>query len=396
MKTRVLVILIFCIGLFQPDLFGQTKGYLKIIVNVQSVSVAIDGKSIGIVNPNELVIKEVTIGTHQVKASREGYQSQTKEIVISSSNEVKEITFELSKPQKFEVKKDVTSGTLGVDYGGVNVVVKYKGELVPAKVYIDDKFADNAPVNIKRLFAGDHTVRVIYNSIEKANYLKIEQNKINNLEIELVSKCNLDFTSQQTDIRGIVDNTTTINIPTSFKIDEGYHTLGFSKTGFFEATTNASFSSNNNYEIKINLSKSLPYINTSDVDRSYKQPFNAIDFYKPTTKLATNKKTAHIIAGICALGAGIFSTAVAEKNSGLAFFVGGGLGFLLGSGIGEMLAGKKSVPDEENIRYNNYEVPKILAEKNTEIIKYNSETDRLIKVKQQEKYNNEAITIIEK
>ena len=187
MKKIISVLIV--IGLLFPNIvFAQTstKAYLTIKVNVSGVTITIDGKSYGETSPDEPILEEFNSGNYKITASKYGYKTDTKNIILQPY-ESREIIFELALPEAFEIDKDKDKGIIGVEYGSLTIVVRKGGKLVPAKVYIDDSFADNAPTTINKLYVGKHDIKVSYKQDEKFKTININKNEKRALDIELLN-----------------------------------------------------------------------------------------------------------------------------------------------------------------------------------------------------------------
>ena len=165
----------------------KSIGYLKIKVNLESVQVFLDGEYLGVLNANEPLIKEVRAGLHKVTATKTAYKTQTKEVILQAG-QVKEVIFEIVKPARWEIEKNVESELVKAEYGGLTVAVKRNGELVPAKVFLDDVFADIAPLTINKALVGKHSVRAEYESLSRSQEALVTRNEISLVEIELLAR----------------------------------------------------------------------------------------------------------------------------------------------------------------------------------------------------------------
>jgi len=184
---KKIISILIVIGLLFPNLvFAQTKAYLTIKVNVSGVKITINDKSYGEASPDEPILEEFKSGNYKITASKYGYKSDTKNVILKSG-ESRQITFELAPPDKFEVDKDKDKGIIGVEYGSLTIVVRKGGKLVPAKVYIDETFADNAPTTINKLYVGTHDIKVSYKYDKKYKTINIKKNDKKTLDIELLN-----------------------------------------------------------------------------------------------------------------------------------------------------------------------------------------------------------------
>jgi hypothetical protein len=371
---------------------AQSNGFLKITVN-QTATLYLDGKNLGDIEPNEEKLLEVRVGSHQLKVIKEGYKTYSEEITINGVNEILEKRINLLRPENFQVDKDISGGNVGVEYGELTVVTKFSGSLVAAKVYVDDKLADNAPTKITKLFVGLHTIRVEYNSMSKTRVVAIQKNKSDVLEIEFLSFSSVSFISSQTAVRGTIDLKKDITVPSLQELSMGEHTLSFVKPGLLPAKRNVSFDGESKYIVTIDLKATYPDIKPEVIGRTYRQPYKPADFEKPTKyKPFRNPNRPwndlKLAGGFVALIAGgILAQSFTDEPVGY-----------WGVGIGAALITYAIIPPKKSERdkyiYNTTEVPKILNEKNKDINRYNEETKSLLDEKQKEAYNQSAITIV--
>jgi len=187
MKKVISVLIV--IGLLFPNIvFAQTssKAYLTIKVNVSGVTITINSKSYGEASPDEPILEEFKSGNYKITASKYGYKTDIKNIILQP-DESRQISFELALPDKFEIDKDKDKGIIGVEYGSLTIVVRKGGKLVPAKIYVNDTFADNAPTTINKLFVGKHDIKVSYKQDEKYRTINIDKNDKKTLDIELLN-----------------------------------------------------------------------------------------------------------------------------------------------------------------------------------------------------------------
>jgi hypothetical protein len=372
---------------------AQSTGYLKIKVN-QTATVYLDGKNLGDIDPYEEKLLEVKIGNHQLKVIKEGYKTHFEDITISTPNEILERRINLLRPENFKVDKDVSGSNVSVEYGELTVITKLSGSLVAAKVYVDDKFADNAPIKLSKLFVGQHTISVTYNSFSKTKTVNIQKDKSDVLEIELYTYSVVNFISPQTGITGTIDLNEEISIPSNKELSLGEHKLRFSKEGLIPAEKTIYVDGQSNYLINVNLSVTLPYIDPVEVNRDYKKPYTKSDFMKPETRQVSNFGDVMLGGLICGTIFGGISALISAPEKKLENFLwceGIFCGIALIGGL--VFPDTKAVPNKENIDYNNSEVPKIVSEKNLVIESYNQDTERLVKEKQISKYQEDAIIV---
>lgn len=387
-NSKRVVILLLTIVSFCYSSFAQQIGYLKIKVN-ETATIYLNNRNLGDYGPNEQILKEVPLGTSQIKVMKDGYETQTKNVTITVANEIKEISFLLQRPQSFQVEKDVSGSSVSVEYGELTVITKLSGSLVPAKVFVDGKFADNAPVKLSKLFVGIHTIEVDYNSFKKSRTISIEKNKKDVLEIELLTASQVTFKSDLSGVEGWLEDGKRFSIPSVQLISAGEKTLSFSSEDYFYASKKLFIDGESKYNIMINLSKDLPYVGLDEVGRVTKPLYAASDFTKPETKLVRPDKIGPYLGAIGGfIVFALLGNAVLEEPAGVLTGIGGGIaGGLL------LRPKKQPVTIKENVDFNRYEVPKILREKNAEIIKYNKETERMLEEKKKQKYNDSAITV---
>jgi hypothetical protein len=390
-KSLKIFLTFFLTGFTFTQINAQQIGFIKIKVN-ETATIYLNNKNLGDLSPNEQILKEVQLGTHQIKVMKEGYETQIQNIQISIQNEIKELTFVLSRPQSFKVDKDVSGRNLNVEYGELTVITKYSGSLVPAKVYVDDIYADNAPVKLASLFVGRHSIMTEYNSIKKTKYVDILKNNKNVLEIEMLSFSQVEFSSSIEDISVVIDGSKEITIPSQQNLSFGIHHLKISKQNYIPIEKEISVDGESKYNVLINLNQNYPNIEPYELGRSYKQPYPASDFLRPESKNIKDNKNRWLGMGI---GGGLAVLIGAAAIDGVGA---GGYFGILAAGITIPLIFIKpkinKVPDYENIRYNQTEVPKILKNKNSDIDNYNNETKILIRQKQIERYSESAIKIM--
>lgn len=367
---------------------AQSTGYLKIRVN-QTATIFLDGKNLGDVDADEEKLVEVRIGNHLLKVIKEGYKTHTEDVTINSTNEILERRINLLRPDNFQVNKDISRSNVAVEYGEITIITKLSGNLVAAKVFVDDVFADNAPAKVTKLFVGQHMIRVDYNTFSKTRIVSIQKNKNDVLEIEFLTNSIVNFTSPQTGVSGTIDLTTQISFPSVQNLSVGNHTLRFSKAGMIPAEKKVFFDGESDYNIELKLQSSYPNVTPEEVGRINKQPHLASEFYRPQSKEVYKKKFNVLTFAVGFVLASVATTLVTHDYTI-------GLAAGLGAALLDQLLVKKSkysVPDKANIEYNRTEVPRILMEKNREITEYNNETQKLIEERAKTKYCDMAIII---
>ena len=383
MKKIISIIVI--LGLLIPNiLFAQTqsKAYLTIKVNVNGVEIKINGESFGIASTDEPIIEELKSGNYIISASKKDYKTDIKNILLREGDS-RQITFELAKPQEFEVDKDKDKGIIGVEYGSLTVVVKKKGKLVPAKVYIDDKFADNAPVTINKLTVSVHDIRVSYKGLEKYKEIYIKKDKKKIVEIELVTTSKVDIESKFNETNLEIDNQN-FNLPTSVDLNKGTFSFEFSKYEYETAKKEIYINGNNNYRIIAELERALPKVTATDIGREIK---NIYFEKKPEFEYKT-KRTPAWDGVLIWLGIGLGYELLSEDADGMGITIG-----LTMSGIILLFFPKKGETMKriyKNENYNNGINNKINSNKH-----YNEETEMLIRNEQQRIYLENAIKVYE-
>lgn len=388
-SKRIAIFLLTIVAISYSS-FAQQIGYLKIKVN-ETATIYLNNRNLGDYGPNEEILREVPLGTSQVKVMKDGYETQTKNVTISVANEIKEISFLLQRPQSFQVEKDVTGSSVSVEYGELTVITKLSGSLVPAKVYVDGKFADNAPVKLSKLFVGIHTIEVDYNSIKKSKTISIEKNKKDVLEIELLITSQVTFRTDISGVEGYIDSDDKFGIPSVKFITSGEKTLTFTSEGYYSVSKKIFIDGASKYTVSVNLATDLPTISPEDIGRTIKKPYDASYFPKKQESKTIRDpfwRNFFMLIGAMvggAIGSQLDPEVVLGAYSGVAV----GIAIPLFSIKPKI----ETVPIEENIRYNQYEAPKMLYDMNLEVTRYNQETQSLIKQKQNDRYSDQAIII---
>jgi hypothetical protein len=391
MKTISQILhLVFLSVVFTGIISAQSSGFLKISVN-QTASVYLDNKNLGDVEPGEERILEVKPGIHQLKVIRDGYKTHVEEITISAPNEILEKKITLLRPDNFEVDKDVSGSRVGVEYGELTIITKVSGGLVAAKVYVDDKYADNAPAKITRLFVGRHTIRVEYNSMVKTRVVDVRKDKNDIIEIEFMTYSEVRFISPQSGIRGTIDLSREIEVPSVYNISQGEHGLSFSKPGLMASSREFYFDGEHSYRVEVDLRNTYPVVTPEDIGRVNKTLYTSSDFERPTNyrpqsggRPWNDWKLAGGFVALVGIGIG---TAFLSDNPYVYW----------GAGIGAACLTYSIIPptrkDRDNYNYNRERVPEILREKNAPVREYNQQTQRLIEEKQKKDYQEAAINI---
>lgn len=393
MKKVIVIVLIFAILL--PEFLSAqiyNNAYLTIKVNVSNVKIRINNAYYGYASPDEPIIEELNAGNYTIKAFKDGYKEETKVINLKPGDS-SEIIFKLQRPEDFEVDKDKEEGIIGVEYGSMTVVVKMKGELVPAKVYIDNKFADNATVSVKKLFSGVHEVRVEYKGYKKEEKVTIQKDSRKIVEIELFSTSNISIESKTKDTTLKINNKK-YNIFTNLKLEKETYNFKFSKYGYISAEKNVYINGENNYRIIVKLSKDLPYVTAKSLGRHIKY-INDINFKKRSENYASYYGIYGFVAGML-IGIPVANSVYGnpdkiggEKgNTGGSiitwlFFMGGG--YLIG-----WLIGKNKI-NRDNVNYN----IRTYNQLKNRVIEYNTETEKLIKQEQTKIYLEKVIQVYE-
>ena len=375
-----LIIIVVIIALLLPEILSAqiyNNAYLTIKVNIDSVKITINNAYYGYASPEKPIIEELKTGFYTIRASKKGYKEETKVINLKPGDS-SEIIFKLQRPDDFEVDKDKEEGIIGVEYGSMTVVVKMKGELVPAKVYIDNKFADNAPVSIKKLFSGVHEVTVEYKGYKKEEKVTIQRDSRKVYEIELLSTSKISIESKTKDITLKINNKK-YNISSDLKLEKGTYNFKFSKYGYITAEKDIFIDGEKTYRLIAKLSQFYPTITPENINRmppntnSYSNKFKK----KPENNAAFGAKFGF---GLCTI-IGLVNT----KKPFLGALIIGGSGTLLGALIGSLIKNQNNIDYNLNQKY----------KKNKQISNYNEQTKKLIQQEQKKRYLENAIQVYE-
>jgi hypothetical protein len=121
--------------------------------------VFVDGRDAG---RTPVAVRDLARGEHRVRLMRDGYESEERRVMISTSRPAQSITVPLSESARLAPAPTVrvplpsTPGTTGRFVGALSIDSRPDG----AKVFIDGKLAGTTPLQVAGLDAGEHVVRL--------------------------------------------------------------------------------------------------------------------------------------------------------------------------------------------------------------------------------------------
>ena len=143
--------------------------------------VFVDGREYG---PTPAAVRDLAIGTHQVRITRDGYTAEERRVVITAARPAQSITVPLDRARTASAAvvaaspAPSTPASVGRFVGRLVVESRPPG----AKVYIDGKLVGNTPLALGDVRAGEHVVRIEQDGYRRwsssVRVVAAEQNKI--------------------------------------------------------------------------------------------------------------------------------------------------------------------------------------------------------------------------
>ena len=143
--------------------------------------VFVDGREYG---PTPAAVRDLAIGTHQVRITRDGYTAEERRVVITAARPAQSITVPLDRARTASAAvvaaspAPSTPASVGRFVGRLVVESRPPG----AKVYIDGKLVGNTPLALADVRAGEHVVRIEQDGYRRwsssVRVVAAEQNKI--------------------------------------------------------------------------------------------------------------------------------------------------------------------------------------------------------------------------
>jgi len=160
---------------------GSHVGRVLVRSTPAGARVFVDGREYG---PTPAAVRDLAIGTHQVRITRDGYTAEERRIVITAARPAQSITVPLDRARTAPAAVVAASPAPSTPAS----VGRFVGRLVVdsrppgAKVYIDGKLVGNTPLALGDVRAGEHVVRIEQDGYRRwsssVRVVAAEQNKI--------------------------------------------------------------------------------------------------------------------------------------------------------------------------------------------------------------------------
>lgn len=268
-----------------------------------------------------------------------------------------------------------------------------------ANVYIDNAKIERANLLYSlTVTSGKHIIEaskpgyLIYQTT--VNLLKGESRTIN-ISLKREDRSSVTIYTTAPDVR-LKINGTYVDLdrtaPTHLLLAPTSNDFNFTQDGMIPVSRNIKLDQSGKYDIKVDLRGSYPDINPAEVNRKILPRYDGSDILKPETRKAYNHSRQWTRGIIVGLLTGAISSALAVDGQETNAFL--FMGILVGGTVGFATKPKEyNVPDYKNIEYNRSVVPSLLKEKNSKIDEYNNETQRIIRQRQKEIYEDSAIKV---
>jgi serine/threonine-protein kinase len=149
----------------KPD--TTNEGRLLVRSTPAGAHVTVDGKDAG---PTPATVRDLTIGAHQIRVSREGYVTEERHVTLTHRQTAQSLTISLerehtaaSRGTQTTTPAPATPGTLGRFAGAVLIESRPTG----AKVFLDGKLIGTTPMAMSSVSAGEHAVRLEYDGYRR-------------------------------------------------------------------------------------------------------------------------------------------------------------------------------------------------------------------------------------
>ena len=143
--------------------------------------VFVDGREYG---PTPAAVRDLAVGTHQVRITRDGYVTEERRVVITAARPAQSITVPLDRARSASAAVGDTTpapstpATVGRFVGRLVVDSRPSG----AKVFVDGKLVGNTPLALGDVRAGEHVVRIEQDGYRRwsssVRVVAAEQNKV--------------------------------------------------------------------------------------------------------------------------------------------------------------------------------------------------------------------------
>jgi hypothetical protein len=115
--------------------------------------VSVDGKDYG---PAPATVRSLARGTHHVKVTHDGYVTEERRVVVTSSRPTQSMTVELAPVRAAASRSQPSAATEGRFVGSLAVDSRPTG----AKVFMDGTLVGTTPMVLPSVPAGSHAIRL--------------------------------------------------------------------------------------------------------------------------------------------------------------------------------------------------------------------------------------------